>query len=200
MLLQCKNIPSHFSHFHSQMTSALSSIIILITSSQLELKHPLCKKLQHSLNCSISQMEFPPHHLKPLCRMRAPLINPTFIRSGQSSIPCSRDIVEPYTIPIITIPHSSISQVEWNTQLFNPNWPTCLLSTFGHIALHNSYRPFIMFNCTIQWNPTYFSLYFHPHWQSMLALVIFTPFYYSISSYQGLPYLLSACCNFIALL
>ena len=110
MLLQCKNIPSHFSHFHSQMILALSSIMILITSSQLELKHPLCKKLQHSLNCSISQMEFPPHHLNPLWKMRALLINPTFIRSGQSSIPCGRDIVEPYTIPIITTPHSSISQ------------------------------------------------------------------------------------------
>ena len=35
---------------------------------------------------------------------------------------------------------------------------------------------------------------------NLLALVISTFSYYSISSYQCLPYLLSTCCNFIALL
>ena len=34
----------------------------------------------------------------------------------------------------------------------------------------------------------------------LLVLVISTSSYYPISSYQGLPYLLSTCCNFIALL
>ena len=34
----------------------------------------------------------------------------------------------------------------------------------------------------------------------LLVLVISTSSYYPISSYQGLPYLPSTCCNFIALL
>ena len=144
-----QDIPSHSSDFHSQMTSVLSSIMILITSSQLELKHSLCKKLQHSLHCSISQWNSP-HIISSLSGVWEPSCQSHIHQIWTTiPIPCSRDIVESYTIPIITIPHPSMSKWSGIQSCSSPSWLTYMLPTFGHVALHYSYRQSTMSNCTL---------------------------------------------------